>query len=104
MVDRVEPDEGTEAGEEVEEDFSHEEIDGLVDMEKAEAVAYVKEVGETTFIIERLAHEVNNCFVEAEKFDSGVKAAAARMRKRLLYIQKVSSILRSGISAIKDDM
>ncbi len=110
MVERVAPNENEEVveaeepAEEVVEDFSHEEIDGLVDMDKAEAIAYVKDVGEITFIIERFAHEINECFVDAEKFDSGVKASAARIRKRLLYLQKVSAVVRGGISAIKADM
>lgn len=110
MVERVIADENgeeVEAGEEaeeVEEDYSHEELDTLVDMDKADAVAYLLEDREITSVVERLAHEINQCFVEAEKFDSGVKAAGARIRKRLLYMHKATAILRNTVSAIKADM
>ena len=111
MVDRVRPgqeveEEAEAAGAEVEgeADLSHEELDGLVDMNKAEAVAFLQEGGEITSVVERLAHEVNECFVEAEKFDGGVKAAGTRIRKRLLYMNKATAILRNTISAIKADM
>lgn len=76
-------------------------LDDLFSLDKTKAIKLVAKKGNVHQTLLRLREEIDLGLSEAEKFDSGVNAPGARIRKHLLYVQKISTVLRGAISTIK---
>ena len=109
MPERFKPNEENEENEEVESGptsldvggLDDEELDSLITLDKPDAIDLVVTAGSTFQTLLRLKEEIEEGIAEAEKFDGGVNAPGTRIRKHLLYVQKVSQVLRSAISATR---